>query len=145
MRDIRRYDVYCLADRLALEVYRLTRAFPREEMFGLSSQMRRAALSVPLNLVEGAARNSSRDFAHFIDIALGSCEEIRYQIHFAQELGYIDKTTGQEMNHRYEAVSMMLGKLRNRVRGRPASGVRSERREAKGEKRRTANLEENDD
>jgi len=134
MRDIRNYDVFKLADRLALTVYRLTVTFPNEERYGLASQMRRAALSVPINLVEGAARSGARDFAHFVDIALGSCEEVRYEAHVASELGYMKPADCRQLDSAYEDVSKMLNRLRCTIRDSDPP-ARSERRKAKSERR----------
>jgi four helix bundle protein len=132
VRAIRQYDVFRLADSLVILVYRATRRFPREETFGLAAQMRRAALSVPLNLVEGAARASGRDFAHFVDMALGSCEEVRYQVQVACQLGYMEASECRKLDGRYENVAKMLNRLRGLIRGserRPLGG----RRTARGE------------
>ena len=73
MRDHAKLRAFEIADPLALEIHQETRFFPREEQFGLTSQMRRAAVSIPSNLVEGCARHSQRDYLHFLDIADGSC------------------------------------------------------------------------
>ena len=134
MRDIRNYDVFKLADRLALTVYRLTVTFPNEERYGLASQMRRAALSVPINLVEGAARSGARDFAHFVDIALGSCEEVRYEAHVASELGYMKPADCRQLDSAYEDVSKMLNRLRCLIRDSDPP-ARGDRRKARGERR----------
>ncbi len=132
MRKVRDYDVFKLADKLVLEVYRATVRFPKEEVYALSSQMRRAALSIPMNLVEGAARTSGRDFAHFVDIAAGSCEEVRYQIHIAEELGYMKREDCRRMDREYEDVLKMLNRLRGTVRG-SGRGANSEQRPASEE------------
>jgi four helix bundle protein len=130
-----------LADKLALTVYRITVAFPNEEKYGLVSQMRRAALSIPINLVEGAARSSGRDFAHFVDMALGSCEEVRYEAHVASELGYMKAADCRQLDSAYEDVSKMLNRLRCLIRDSdPRSG--GERRKAKSERRAAAINEE---
>ena len=81
-----------MADQLVLDVYGLTGRFPKSELFGLTSQMRRAAASIPMNLAEGAARAGAKEFAHFINMAIGSCEEVRYQLHLAEALGYIPRS-----------------------------------------------------
>jgi four helix bundle protein len=77
-----------LADELVIRVYELTRAFPKDEHFGLRAQMRRAAASVPSNIVEGCARNWQPDYVHHRDIACGSARELDYQISLAQRLDY---------------------------------------------------------
>jgi len=80
MRKIRDYDVFDLSHRMTLEIYKLTKNFPKEERYGLVSQLRRAAYSIPMNLVEGGARKGEKEFARFTSIAMGSCEEVRYQL-----------------------------------------------------------------
>ena len=89
MRDHTKLKAFELADRLALSVYQETRLFPSEEMFDLTSQMRRAAVSVPSNIVEGCARHSQADYVHFLDIAYGSARELQYQVSLAARLGYV--------------------------------------------------------
>ncbi|MCX6843973.1 MAG: four helix bundle protein [candidate division WOR-3 bacterium] len=118
MPDIWKYDVFKLADRLVLDVYRLTSHFPDDERFGLTAQMRRAAYSIPMNLVEGASRGSTKDFNRFVLMANGSCDEIRYQLHLACQLGYIDQRAHLELAREYEKVRMMLTKLSASLRRR---------------------------
>lgn len=89
MRDHTKLRAFELADRLALEAYKATRQFPKEELFGLTSQLRRAAVSTASNIVEGCARNSEADFLHFLDIAYGSAREVEYQLSIAARLGYL--------------------------------------------------------
>lgn len=80
-----------LADEFAWEVYKLTYTFPKEELYGLTSQLRRAVLSVPLNIVEGHARNSKREFKRFLKIALGSLAEVDYILQFAFRCNYLEE------------------------------------------------------
>lgn len=91
MRDHTKLRAFELGDKLAVEVYRATRTFPREETFGLTSQLRRAAVSVPSNIVEGCARSSGADYAHFLTTAYGSAREVDYQINLAHRLGFLDQ------------------------------------------------------
>ena len=83
MRNHRTLAAFKLADELALAVYASTGAFPKSELFGLVSQMRRSAVSVPSNLAEGCARHSEAEFVHYLHIALGSARELEYQASLA--------------------------------------------------------------
>ncbi len=89
MRDHTKLRAFELADRLALLVYRRTKLFPRDECFGLTSQMRRAAVSIASNIVEGSARHSVADYIRFLDVAYGSVCEIEYQISLVRRLGFL--------------------------------------------------------
>ena len=97
MRNHKGLRAFELADDLAIAVYRATELFPREEQFGLKSQLRRAAVSVASNIVEGCARQSQADYVRFLDIALGSACEVEYQISLAQRLGYIEQSLSDEV------------------------------------------------
>jgi four helix bundle protein len=87
VRDHTKLKVFQRADQLLLETYHLTRSFPRTEAFGLTAQMRRAAISIASNIVEGCGRHSEADFLRFIDIATGSAKELLYQLDVACRLG----------------------------------------------------------
>lgn len=89
MRDYTKIEAWRLADDLTVAVYERTKAFPKEEVYGLTSQLRRASYSVPANIVEGASRESKKDYLHFLYIARGSLSEAQYFIHLAKRLNYL--------------------------------------------------------
>jgi four helix bundle protein len=111
MQSVEDLDVFRLAHRLALEVYRATESFPREEQFGLTAQLRKAATSVPSNLVEGASRFSQAEYRSFISISRGSAGEARYQLLLAMDLEYLEKTRGEQLRTDYSRVVQMLTNL----------------------------------
>ena len=88
MRDHTKLRAFELADEVALLVYRMTRDFPKEEIYGITSQMRRAAVSVPSNIVEGCARSTETEYLRFLEIAFSSMRELHYQIGLSRRLGY---------------------------------------------------------
>ncbi len=89
MREYTKIQAWALVDDLAVVIYGATRTFPKEELYGLTSQLRRAASSVPANIVEGSARERKKDYLHFLYIARGSLAETRYFIHLARRLSYL--------------------------------------------------------
>lgn len=104
-------DVFKLSHKLALEIYKITDKLPIIERFGLVSQMRRAAVSIPTNLMEGAHRISRKEYKYFVSISKGSCGELKYQLLLSKDLGYLTTPKFTEMLNGYERVSMMLTKL----------------------------------
>ena len=88
-RDHTKLRVFELADELVSLVYKVTARFPREELYGLTAQMRRAAIYVPSNIVEGCARDSQADYLRFLSIAFGSLRELHYQISLSNRLGFV--------------------------------------------------------
>jgi four helix bundle protein len=97
MRDYTKIEAWKLADDLTVEVYRATHSFPREEIYGITSQLRRAACSVPANIVEGSSRESQKDYLHFLYIARGSLSETQYFIHLSRRLGYLPGADAEQM------------------------------------------------
>lgn len=111
-RDLKVWQVsLCLAE----EVYRLSAQFPKHETYGLVSQMQRAAVSVPSNIAEGQARNSSKEFYHFLGIARGSLAELETQLVLAQRLGYLGGEQASPVLEMAEEVGKMLKGLQNSI------------------------------
>jgi four helix bundle protein len=89
MRDYTKIEAWKLADDLTVLIYQTTKAFPKEELYGLTSQLRRAASSVPANIAEGSARGTNKDYLHFLYIARASLTEAHYFVHLSKRLGYV--------------------------------------------------------
>lgn len=89
MRDYKNIKAYQLADNLTLEIYKITKTFPKEETYGLISQLRRAVVSVPTNIAEGASRQHTKDYTNFLYIARGSLAETEYLLYLSNQLGYL--------------------------------------------------------
>ena len=114
MRDYHKLRAFELADQLAVAIYKCTKSFPKEEMFGLTSQIRRAAVSAPSNIVEGCAKSSQADYARFLEIAYGSVCEVEYQLSLAERLGYLDSQSAKETTSlANEAGRVLNGLLRS--------------------------------
>lgn len=114
MRDYRKIDAWRLADDLTVAVYQQSRDFPKEELYGLTSQLRRASYSVPANIAEGAARDSKRDYLHFLYIARGSLAETRYFLHLASRLNYLPATTATSLDeHAGQVFGCLYGLIRS--------------------------------
>jgi four helix bundle protein len=92
MRPHENLDVWVKAVDFVVTIYRLTDCFPKEERFGLTSQIRRAAVSIPANIAEGAARRSAREFAYFLSVAQGSASELNTELLISWKLGYLQQT-----------------------------------------------------
>ncbi len=108
MRDFRSLKVWEKAHEMALCVYKATQLFPREELYGLVSQLRRAASSVPANVAEGCGCAGNREFARFLGIALRSASETEYQLLLARDLGYLELKTHESLNDQVTEVKRML-------------------------------------
>ncbi|MGC2238917.1 MAG: four helix bundle protein [Pyrinomonadaceae bacterium] len=116
MRDFRQLRVWEEAHGLTLSIYKITKNFPKEELFALTNQMRRASASIPTNIAEGCGRETSKDYAHFLQIALGSSFELDYQILLAKDLKYIDEKTFLELNDKVDKIKRQLSILIKKVR-----------------------------
>jgi four helix bundle protein len=111
MRDHRKLRAFELADELVMSVYSATRTFPKDEMFGLTSQLRRASVSIASNIVEGCARNSEADFLRFLDMAFGSMREVEYQLTIAKRLGYTTGETAETLASQADETARVLAGL----------------------------------
>ena len=111
MKKVEELDVFKLSHSLTLEIYGITKSFPDEEKFGLISQMRKAAYSVPMNLMEGAHRLSSKEYRQFTGIARGSAGEMKYQLLLVRDLNTISDNEYSDLTSKYERVSQMLTRL----------------------------------
>src|SRR4030042_481689 len=108
MKSVEELDVYQYSHTAALTIYRITNGFPPEERFGLITQMRRTAYSIPMNLAEGSHRLNRKEYRQFVGIAKGSAGEMKYQLLLAKDLGYIDENIYNELRSQYERISQML-------------------------------------
>ncbi|UOD35665.1 four helix bundle protein [Deferribacteraceae bacterium V6Fe1] len=112
MKTHKDLDAWKEAIILVKEIYGLTLSFPKEEIYGLTSQIRRCAVSIPSNIAEGAARNSTKEFIQFLYIALGSCAELDTQLIIAKELGYINEECLELFSKIERIKSKILGLIR---------------------------------
>lgn len=115
MQDYRKLIVWQKSHQLALEIYGVTRSFPAAERYGLTSQIRRSAVSVPSNIVEGSGRNSSQDFLRFLQIAFSSCGELEYQLLLSKDLGYLKNTEYEKLYGVVNEIRRMLAGLISKV------------------------------
>jgi len=100
-RDHRKLRVFILADELVIQIYHETRGFPQVERFGMQAQIRRAAVSVPCNIVEGCARRTQGEYVNFLHIALGSGSEVRYLADLAGRLGFLEQAASRALTEKY--------------------------------------------
>ncbi|MEM1044260.1 MAG: four helix bundle protein [Bacteroidota bacterium] len=115
MQDFKHLRVWETAHQLVLVIYRVTAHFPKEEQYGLTSQLRRAATSVPSNIAEGCGRDSDGDFARFLRIAQGSANEVEYQLFLASDLGYLDAVVYGDLARQIAEAKRMLNAFIQRV------------------------------
>ncbi len=114
MKDFRNLLVWEKAHKLAIEIYSITKSFPKEEIYGLTSQLRRASTSIPVNIAEGCGRGSNADFARFLQISMGSASETEYLILLCQELGYISDS--DNLNQQIKELKKMISSLINKTK-----------------------------
>ena len=111
MKDFRSLNVWEKGHKITVPIYKLTQSFPKEEMYGLTSQIRRASTSIPTNIAEGCGRGSDADFSRFLQMSFGSANETEYLLLLCFELGYISEENYLELNISIQEIKKMLSKL----------------------------------
>lgn len=115
MKDFRRLEVWEKSHQMVLAVYRATNSFPRSEQYGLTSQIRRSAASIPANIAEGCGRMTDGDFARFLQIAMGSATELDYHLLLAKDLGLLDGNEYEHLSQMVHRVKSMLAPLLRKI------------------------------
>ena len=116
MKSFRDLKVWQKSHELALTVYKCTRSFPKDEIYGLTSQMRRAAASVPSNIAEGCGRSGDAELGRFLQIAMGSASELEYQLLLAHDLGYVNAEEYGQLAAKVTEVKKMLAALLRKLK-----------------------------
>lgn len=116
MQDYKKLVVWQKAHALSLVIYKMTENFPKHELYGLVSQIRRAVVSIATNIAEGTGRNSNPDFSRFLQIAYGSASEVEYLILLSSELNYINFDIANKMNADIQEIKKMLSSLLKKLR-----------------------------
>ena len=116
MRDFKQLKVWEKAHQFTLAIYQITGKFPKNELYGLTSQLRRAAASIPTNIAEGYGRSGQAERNHFLNIALGSTCEAEYLLLLSKDLGYIPKAEYCNCNKNLEEIRKMLMSLYNKIK-----------------------------
>jgi four helix bundle protein len=119
MQQFRELKVWQKSHALVLSLYRLTKSFPSDERFGLTSQIRRAAVSVPTNIAEGTKRRGKQDYARFLNIAEGSLSETEYLVTLSCDLGYLQRQETEKRISEISEIARMLYALRCKVEAGP--------------------------
>ena len=116
MKDFRQLKVWEKSHQLALAIYKATKDFPKEELYGLTSQIRRSSMSIPTNIAEGCGRFTDADFARFLQMAMGSASETEYQLILARDLDFLPKDLYEILHSEVEEVKRMLASLLKTLR-----------------------------
>jgi four helix bundle protein len=116
MRDFRQLKVWEQSHKLTIRIYELTKRFPREELFALTNQIRRASSSVPANIAEGCGRGGNKEYAYFLQIATGSIFELDYHVLLARDLKYLNSENYKELDDEIQSLKRQLTVLLRKVR-----------------------------
>lgn len=120
MRDFKTLQVWEKSHQVVLAIYRATAAFPKDELYGLTSQMRRAAVSISANIAEGCGRNGDAELARFLQISMGSASELEYYLRLALDLGFINGEGFTSLERDLVEVKRMLNSFLQKLRMSPA-------------------------
>ena len=115
MRDFKKYDIWILSHAFTLEIYKITSSFPKEEIYGLTSQIRRSSSSIPTNISEGCGRNSDKEFNQFLNIALGSANETEYLLILSNDLNYISEEIFKNSEIQINTIKSKIYKLKEKL------------------------------
>jgi four helix bundle protein len=118
MRPHEKLEAWSQAIDFVIDVYKSTESFPKEEKFGLTSQIRRAAVSVPANIAEGAGRQSDKEFVHFLSNAQGSASELETELVIAYRLGFLNETTFAHLNDSLNRIGRLITGLSQHLKRR---------------------------
>ena len=116
MRDFRQLEIWKKSHVLTLKIYNCTKSFPKDELYGITSQLRRASLSIPTNIAEGCGRLSEAEFYRFLVIALGSANELDYLVQVAGDLNFLDISVQQELLNNVKEIKQMLYSFINKLK-----------------------------
>ena len=118
MKTYRDLQVWQKSMALVTEVYKISKGFPKDEAYGLTSQMRRCAISIPSNMAEGYGRNSTKEYIHFLRIATGSLYELQTQLEISTNLNYLDKDDFDKLYESSREIERMLSSLIRKLSGK---------------------------
>lgn len=114
----KKLEIWKLADDLAYQIYKVTSNFPQQEIYGITSQLRRASLSIATNIVEGYSKRGDKELRRYIDISLGSLSEVKYLIYFSNRLGYLNDDMYKMVEGKTKELGSKLWKFYEKIRER---------------------------
>ena len=116
MHQFKELEIWKRSRRFCSEIYNVTSAFPSDEKFGLTNQLRRASISIPSNIAEGSSRNSNKDFSRFLEIVIGSAYEIETQLLIALDLGFISSNESEKLINQLDEIIKMISRFRSTLK-----------------------------
>lgn len=116
MRNYKKLEVWNLSKERAIDLYQITINFPKEEVYGLTNQIKRSSISIPANIAEGNGKNSDAELNKFLKIAMGSASELETLLIIANELNYLKKDDFRKLNQKLEIIKKMINSFLNRIK-----------------------------